>query len=165
MFRETASKQQGSIYCISSRNFLSCFHLDKSEAHPLVRIGVTVLQVIRRRLGLPSKNPSLGNESVPALSSCRMWTVCMINCLRYASYHADTRPLEPLMCRSQVRVPWGEWVSSTTDCNMKTTGSKQIRHYNVLKTTDSIQVAVTSHHPPLATSFIIYSISISNHVM
>ncbi len=28
---------------------------------------------------MPCKNPSLGSESVPALSSCRMWTVCMIN--------------------------------------------------------------------------------------
>jgi hypothetical protein len=44
-----------------------------------------------RRLGFPFKNPPLGSEPVPALSSCRMWTVCMINC------HADTGPLEPLI--------------------------------------------------------------------
>jgi hypothetical protein len=76
------------------------------------------------RLGLPCKNSSLGNESVPALASCGMWTICMINCLRYTRYHADTGSLEPLMCRLQVRVPWGEWVNSATDCNLKTTGSK-----------------------------------------
>jgi hypothetical protein len=76
------------------------------------------------RLGLPCKILPWAVNLCP-LSSCRMWTVCMINCLRYASYHADTGPLEPLMCRSQVRVPWGEWVNSTTDFDLKTTGSKQ----------------------------------------
>jgi hypothetical protein len=48
------------------------------------------------RLGLPCKNSSLGSESVPALSSCRMWTGCMINsfnCLRYSSYQAIWSPL------------------------------------------------------------------------
>ncbi len=110
------------------------------------------------RLGLPCKNP-LGRWICPHYQAVRMWTVCMINCLKLASNHADTGPLEPLMCRSQGRVPWGEWVNSTTDCNLKTTGSKQIRHYNILKTTDSTQVAITSHHPSLATSFILYSIS------
>jgi hypothetical protein len=130
--------------------------------------GVTVLlpgKVFRSRFGLPCKNLSLVSESVTALSSCRMWTVCMINWLRYVSYHADTEPLGSLMCRLQVRVPWGEWVNSTTDCNLKTTGFTQIRHYNVLQTTDSKQVSITSHHPPLASSFIIYSISIRKHVM
>jgi hypothetical protein len=83
-----------------------------------------LVQELERKFA--KKNPPLGSESVIALSSCRMWTVCMINCLRYASYHADTGPLEPMMCRSQVRVPWEKWVNSTTDCNLKTTGSKQI---------------------------------------
>ncbi len=46
---------------------------------------------------------------------------------------------------------------------MKTTGSKQIRHYNVLKTTDSTQAAIMFKLSP--PSFIIYSISISNQVM
>ncbi len=43
-------------------------------------------RLLGSRLGLPCKNPPLGSKSVPALSSCSMWTVCMINCLRYASY-------------------------------------------------------------------------------
>jgi hypothetical protein len=68
-----------------------------------------------------------------------------MNALNYA----DIWPQEPLMCRLQVRVPWGEWVSSATDRNLETTGlMKQIRHYNVRKTTDSTQVAIGSHHPP-----------------
>jgi hypothetical protein len=29
------------------------------------------------------------------------------------------------MGKSQVRVPWGEWVNSTADFDLKTTGSKQ----------------------------------------
>ncbi len=72
------------------------------------------LEVLR----LPCKNPPLGSDewtcaAVPALSSSRMWTVWWLpNCLRYAIYHADTGPPEPLMCRSQVRVPWGDWVNS-----------------------------------------------------
>ena len=66
----------------------------------------------------------LGSESVTALSSWRMWTVWMINCLRYAGYHSDTALLEPLMCGSQVRIPVGEegqtWLLTVT---WKTTGS------------------------------------------
>jgi hypothetical protein len=108
---------------------------------------------------LPCKNPPLGSESVPALSSCRMWTVCMINCLRYASYHADTGPLEPLMCRSQVRDPWGEWVNCSTDFNLKPPDPSKFA-INVMKTTGSTQIVLSSHRPA-ALSYI----SISNHVM
>jgi hypothetical protein len=54
------------------------------------------------------------------------------------SYTAGTAPPEIRYGRLQVRAPWGEWV--TTDCNLKTTGSKQICHYHVLKTTNSTQV-------------------------
>jgi hypothetical protein len=54
--------------------------------------------------GCLAKIPPLGSESVLALSS----TVCMINCFRYASYHAaDTGPL---MWGVQVRAYCGEKV-------------------------------------------------------
>ncbi len=85
--------------------------MNRSQSTPLVRrcTGTTAgLGYFGSRLGLPCKNPPFGSESVPALSSCRMWTVCMINCLRYASYHTDTGPLEPLMWGVQVRAQCGE---------------------------------------------------------
>ncbi len=58
----------------------------------------------------------------------------LCNCLRYAAclpfrYSA----IEPLMCRAQLRVPWGRIVNSTTDCNIKTTGSTQKRHFTVIQ--------------------------------
>jgi hypothetical protein len=48
-----------------------------------------------------------------------MWTVCVFNCLRYASYHTDTDLVEPLLCRVQVRVPWGR--TDTAYCHLSTT--------------------------------------------
>ncbi len=52
------------------------------------------------------------------------------------------------MRRLQGASPMGEWVNFTADCNLNTIESKQIRQYNVLKTTDSTQVSITSNHPP-----------------
>ncbi len=116
-------------------------------------------RLFRSRAGLPCENPPLGSESVPALSSCRMWTVCMNNCLRYASYHADTE-LEPLMCRSQVRARGGHGSILLLTLTLRPQNPSKNHHYNAEKTTGSTQVSSTSHHPP-ASSYV----SINTHVM
>jgi hypothetical protein len=59
-------------------------------------------------LGYHSIIPLWAVDLFPALLSCRMWTVFMINFLRYASYHADTDLLEPLMSWVHIRAQWGE---------------------------------------------------------
>ena len=48
-----------------------------------------------------------------------MWKVCMINCLRYTSYHADTGRLEPLSWGVHVRAHWGKNYYSSTDIDIR----------------------------------------------
>ncbi len=68
--------------------------------------------------------------------------------------------LEPLMGRSQVRVPWREWVNPTTDFDLKTTGSKQKSPLRQKNHRFHAINSSTSHHP-LALSYV----AISSHVM
>ncbi len=77
-------------------------------------------KLLESRAGMDLQLSPWAGESVTALSSWRMWTVWMINCLRCAGYHSDTALQEPLMCESQVRVPVGEeGQNSANDCNLK----------------------------------------------
>jgi hypothetical protein len=113
-------------------------------------------RLLGSRLGLPCKNPPLGSESVPAPSSCMMWTVCMVTvtALDTGNYHANTGPLGPLMCSLQVRVPWG----SCSILLLTLTLKHQFQ---------STKLAITSRPKKSSTiSFVIYRyyISDSNHI-
>jgi hypothetical protein len=61
-------------------------------------------------------------------------------------------PHKHLKVRAQVRVPWGEWVNSTNDFDLKTTGSKQkytittSRKPPVPRKSTQVQVITHQHH-------------------